>query len=108
MKNLLLQYVEKVYEIYKSELKAVILYGSYARGDYTESSDIDIMILVDASDEMIKKNGPALSDITFDFNLDHDLLIMPIVKNTDHFQYWLPADPFYKNIKNEGVELYVA
>lgn len=49
-----------------------------------------------------------LSDITFDFNLDHDLLIMPIVKNITHFQYWLQADPFYQNIKNEGVGLYVA
>lgn len=35
-------------------------------------------------------------------------MIMPIVKNVNHFQYWLPADPFYKNVKNEGVELYVA
>lgn len=32
--------------------------------------------------------------------------IMPIVKNINHFQYWLPADPFYKNVKNEEVELY--
>ena len=42
------------------------------------------------------------------FILDHDIMIMPIVKNVNHFQYWLPADPFYKNVKNEGVELYVA
>ena len=49
-----------------------------------------------------------VSDMTFDFNLDRDILIMPIVKNVNHFQYWLPADPFYKNVKNDGVELYVA
>lgn len=28
----------------------MILYGSYARGDYTEDSDIDIMVLLDLSD----------------------------------------------------------
>ncbi len=84
------------------------MYGSYARGDYTESSDIDIMILVDSTEDTIKQKGCMVSDITFDFNLDHDIMIMPIVKNVNHFQYWLPADPFYKNVKNDGVELYVA
>lgn len=106
--DVLFQYVNRIHEIYGRELKAVILYGSYARGDYTESSDIDIMILVDSSEDTIKQKGRMVSDITFDFNLDHDILIMPIVKNINHFQYWLPADPFYKNVKNEGVELYAA
>lgn len=106
--DVLFQYVNRIHEIYGSELKAVILYGSYARGDYTESSDIDIMILVDSTEDTIKQKGRMVSDITFDFNLDHDIMIMPIVKNVNHFQYWLPADPFYKNVKNDGVELYVA
>jgi len=108
MKNLLFQYVKEVQGIYGRELKAVILYGSYARGDFHAGSDIDLMILVNAEEDVIKKNGRMLSDITFDFNLDHDLLIMPIVKNISHFQYWLQADPFYQTIKNEGVELYAA
>lgn len=102
------QYVNRIHEIYGSELKAVILYGSYARGDYSESSDIDIMILVDSPEDAIKQKGRMVSDITFDFNLDHGILIMPIAKNVNHFQYWLSADPFYQNVKSEGVELYVA
>ena len=108
IKILLDQYTEILRKIYGSHLKTVILYGSYARGDYTESSDIDIMILVDSTEDTIKQKGRMVSDITFDFNLDHDIMIMPIVKNVNHFQYWLPADPFYKNVKNDGVELYVA
>ncbi|WP_077612946.1 nucleotidyltransferase domain-containing protein [Clostridium sp. Marseille-P2415] len=108
VRNLLLQYVNQVHEIYGNELKAVILYGSYARGDYNASSDVDIMILVDATEETIKEKGRILSDLTFDFNLDYDMMIMPIVKDINHFQYWLQADPFYRNVKNEGVELYVA
>ena len=53
--TLLEQYVTKLIEIYGSHIKSVILYGSYARGDYTEDSDIDIMILLDISDMEIKK-----------------------------------------------------
>ena len=107
-RNLLEQYTEILQKIYGKHLKTVILYGSYARGDYRDDSDIDIMILVDSTEDTIKQKGRMVSDITFDFNLDHDIMIMPIVKNVNHFQYWLPADPFYKNVKNEGVELYVA
>ena len=41
--DLVKQYVELLSKIYGEHLKTVILYGSYARGDYTENSDIDIM-----------------------------------------------------------------
>ncbi|MCJ7577476.1 MAG: nucleotidyltransferase domain-containing protein, partial [candidate division Zixibacteria bacterium] len=34
-------------KIYGERLKEVILYGSYARGDATEDSDIDIIVLLD-------------------------------------------------------------
>ena len=34
-------------ETFAEKFNSVILYGSYARGDYDEESDIDIMALVD-------------------------------------------------------------
>ena len=47
VRNILLQYVNQVYEIYGNELNTVIFYDSYARGDYNASSDdMDRMILV--------------------------------------------------------------
>ena len=49
--TLLTQYLSEVQKIYGSHLKRVILYGSYARGDYTADSDVDIMMLVDLSKE---------------------------------------------------------
>lgn len=105
---ILKKYVEDVHKIYGEKLKTVILYGSYARGDFRTDSDVDIMILVDLSDDEIKTKRHILSDLTFDYNFENDLEIMPIVKNLDHFNKWLGAYPFYNNIKNEGVELYAA
>ena len=55
MKTLLEQYTKILQKIYGKHLKSVILYGSYARGDYREDSDIDIMILLDLSDIDIKQ-----------------------------------------------------
>jgi len=108
IKNILSQYTKELQEIYDTHLKSIILYGSYARGDFMPDSDIDIMILVDLSDIEIKKYSEELSRLTFDINLDNDLLLMPIVKNIDHFQYWVETYPFYSNVKKEGVSLYAA
>ena len=89
-------------------VKQIILYGSYARGDYREDSDIDIMILLDLSDMDIKQYRHELSGETFDFNMDHDLDIKPIAKSQQHFQNWVDAYPFYANVEKEGVKLFEA
>ena len=63
MKTLLEQYTKILQKIYGKHLKSVILYGSYARGDYREDSDIDIMILLDLSDIDIKQYRHELAGI---------------------------------------------
>ena len=100
------QYVEKVREIYESHVRNIILYGSYARGDFNKDSDIDIMILGDISDLDLKVYSQKLSYMTYDFNLDNDLDIKPIAKSQEHFKKWVANYPFYSNVSNEGVILY--
>ena len=107
-RNLLDQYTEILQKIYGKHLKKVILYGSYARGDYRDDSDIDIMILVDMSDLELKAYAQQLSYMTYDFNMDHDTDIKPIAKSEAHFNKWIVNYPFYSNIHKEGVVLYGA
>ena len=108
LKKLMEKYVEEIRKIYGSHLRKVILYGSYARGDFHPDSDIDIMILLDITDLDLKEYNIKLSYMTFDFNLDHDLDIKPIAKNEEHFKKWLDNYPFYANVNREGVVLYGA
>lgn len=108
MQNLIEQYVEAVKKIYGSHVRQIILYGSYARGDYREDSDVDIMILVDMSELELKAYGQQLSCMTYDFNMDHDLDIKPIAKSEAHFNKWVVNYSFYSNIHKEGVVLYGA
>lgn len=108
LEEILKKYVDEIHRLYGRKLKTVILYGSYARGDFRPDSDIDIMILVDLEEQEIKDKGHLLSDMTFEYNFDNNLTIMPIVKNLGHFNRWLRSYPFYYNIKKEGVELYAA
>lgn len=102
------KYVIELKKIYQNSLNKVILYGSYARGDYEEDSDIDIMILLNASDMEVKDYRHQLSQITYEFNVSYDLDIKPIAKSEEQFMQWVETYPFYTNVKNEGVELYGA
>ena len=62
MYNLIGQYIEEIKKIYGSHVRQIILYGSYARGDFRPDSDIDIMILVDMSDIDLKSYGEKSAD----------------------------------------------
>lgn len=108
MMTLLQQYIEQLKIIYGEHLKTVILYGSYARGDFHADSDIDIMILLDIGDMEIKNYRHQLSGLTYDFNMDNDVDIKPIAKSQEHFNKWSGAYPFYSNIVSEGVTLFGA
>ncbi len=108
VQGLIEQYVVEIQNIYGLHLKQVILYGSYARGDFGPDSDVDIMILLDISDLELKKYSQRLSYMTYDFNLDNDIDIKPIVKNEIFFRKWVDNYPFYANIQKEGVVLYGA
>ena len=87
-------------------MKQIILFGSYARGDYEEYSDVDVMILVDLRDNEIKQLTNDVIEISSDLGLKNDILISPIIKDVNQFNLWLPILPFYKKVINEGVTVY--
>lgn len=101
------EFVKGVNEILGSRVKKIILYGSYARGDYNEGSDIDIMILTDLTDDEIVKYRKDIIYLAYDLECenDFDITLSPLLKNIDKFNYWLEAMPFYINVQKEGVIL---
>ncbi len=99
------EFLDKVKLLLEKRLKKVILYGSYARGDYNNLSDIDIMILTDFSDAEIEEYRDKISDIAFDIELDTGYIISPIIRNIDIFKVRTNYIPFYHNVEKEGVVL---
>lgn len=66
------------------------------------------MILLDMEDDNIMDINNKLFDITYDFNLNNNVEVMPIAKSVSHFRKLLVNYPFYANINREGIVLYDA
>lgn len=93
-------------ETFGEHLDSVILYGSYARGDYTPESDVDIMILVkDIAPEELWRYKKSIIRKESELGLDYDLLISAYVKDIETFNKYLDVLPFYQNVMKEGIKV---
>ena len=99
-------FLKKVEEVLGNRLRKIILYGSYARGDYNRSSDIDIMILTDLDNAEIEQYRNTISDIAFDMELETGFIISPLIKNIEKYNDRIDVIPFYMNVNKEGVILH--
>ena len=95
----------KVKDLLKDKLSAVILYGSYARGDYEDYSDIDVMILVDVPKEQVYTYREAIFDISFELGWEHQIQISPVIESTEVFIKYKDASGFFSNVSTEGVRI---
>ena len=62
-------------------LKQMILYGSYARGDYGDNSDMDIMVLTELTDDRIIQIEDEIFDAAYDIELEYGVPISVNIKN---------------------------
>lgn len=103
--DIMQQFASSLRKLLGNTLDSVIVYGSYARGDYSELSDIDVMILVTLTEEKIKKISDEISDMAFEYLMKFGVDISPVVTNIDHFNYWVDNLSYYRNVRDEGVRL---
>lgn len=91
---------EGLVRIYGGRLSGVYLYGSYARGDYQEGSDVDVMILLkDYKNyfEELKRSTQLASDISLKYDVTVSRLIIKEI------QWRESAMPVVRNIHKDGV-----
>lgn len=105
IEKILYLYREQLENVSEGHIKRLILYGSYARGDFNPDSDIDVMILVDLDDSDLRSCEKKICDATYDFNMEHETEIMPVVQNVSHFDRWKNVYMFYHNVEKEGVAI---
>ena len=96
-KSALNEFVKTLKERYKGRIKKIILFGSYARGDYGEESDIDILIVVDVDFDYV-------IDLCTKILLKYGIVINAIIESEEEFNKRINWS-FHKNVLDEGIVL---
>ena len=100
IRKLMKELKEGLVRIYGDKLKAVYLYGSYARGDYRPGSDVDVMILLEDYKDYWKEWGRS-SDYVSDISLEYDVTVSCIL--IKELQWKQAEKPVLHNIQREGL-----
>lgn len=93
-------------DIFSSNILAVILYGSVARNDNTDDSDIDIVIII--KNEMDDATKERFIHWSAELDLRYDRVFSIIDIQEENMEKWGNVLPFYQNIQKEGIILWKA
>lgn len=82
----------------------IILYGSYARGDYQADSDIDILILIDKS-TVTREDENKIAHRLYDLELNTQQVISPLIRTKKNWHEKYPNTALFVNINKEGIRI---
>lgn len=99
------QMKECYYSIYGNDIVGIFLYGSYARGDFSTDSDIDIAAIVVGERLELQEKLKKVWDISAEISLENDIIVSPAVIPYDEFNKYKQTLPYYRNIWEEGKEV---
>lgn len=100
--KLLAELKERLTQIYGSRIKSIILFGSYARGEEEEGSDIDILLVLDDFQQTEAEHElliAAQSELCLKY------VILPSVITISEKEFLTRQSPFLLNVRKEGVHI---
>lgn len=99
--TLIHEYQKGLGEILGAKLLHVVLYGSHARGEADEGSDVDVLcVLASPFDygDMIRDTSELTSQISLKYDVTVSRVFIP------QTEYDLPATTFVKHVREEGLQ----
>ena len=107
LKQLMSDIAAHAYKSFGSKLDCIILYGSYARNEAEDGSDVDVMILVNMTQAELQKLRYQWNQFGTSLDLRYGVVTSMLLQDAETFYKWKDVLPFYQNVLKEGVR-YVA
>lgn len=91
--------------LFNDKLDSVILYGSCAREENTDESDIDVMILVNEEESMLKQYEDKITDIMVDLSLEFEVVVSLYLESMGSYKEKVKVLPFLMNVERDGIRI---
>lgn len=102
--NALSEYLTILRRKYRHKIVDVLLFGSVARGEYDEESDIDILVVVENGEAKFRDE---ISMASYEPMLRNDVVISALAMDEIMYNWHRKyRDPLYKVIEREGINLW--
>ncbi|MBQ8311783.1 MAG: nucleotidyltransferase domain-containing protein [Clostridia bacterium] len=105
VRTIIAQLRERLANVFPQEQFDIILFGSYARHDADDESDIDVMFLVDSSRQTIQEKHWQIGEAAAEVLMDFGIVVSPIVENRAYYHANADLLPFFRNVQREGVRI---
>ncbi|MBD5494261.1 MAG: nucleotidyltransferase domain-containing protein [Lachnospiraceae bacterium] len=90
----------------EKDLVKMLLYGSCARGDFKEHSDVDIALLTKGKRKDNWKYNDKIDEVATEFALKYFAVVNFVLLPYDEFEEKKSWYGYFKNIDREGIKLY--
>ncbi len=102
IKKLLKELKAGLIRVYGGQLDAVYLYGSYARGDNKDGSDLDVLVVLSDFQRRAAEIR-RISQLIGDLSLDFEITVSPLFMRESEWE--TNKFPLLRNVKKEGVAI---
>ena len=98
-------YIRDVKQLLGEDFLRACVYGSYARGEYSDAdeSDIDIAIFTECPANEFYRLLDQISEATFEYNVKYDIMLSPVFQNDKDFNRMSKVLPYFQSIQREGI-----
>lgn len=97
------QLVSAANGLFGDSIQDVILFGSYARHEENDDSDIDVMLLIDLPREQLPNYRRQVAQIAAELLYEYGVVVSPLLESESFFERNCVDYPLFKNIVKEGI-----
>ncbi len=104
IKPILEEVVQGLKGLYGERLAQLVLYGSYARGEAHDESDVDLLLLLHGEIKAFEEIERA-NNVLWPLSLEHDILLGVVPASLEAFEQMRMGKAFVWNVQREGIRL---